>query len=88
MKTITNDSGYVFEVVDEFPDGYEIWAIGREHFDFEGCIPLCEVGKDYSVNTDTLKTLKVKDETLALALMDEAIKQGVNKDKYNKMIKA
>lgn len=88
MKTITNDSGFAFDVVDEFPNGYEIWAIGREYFDFEGYIPLCEVGKDYSVNTDTLKALKVKDETLALALMDEAIKKGVNKNKYNKMIKA
>lgn len=23
-----NDGNYVFEITNEFPDGYEIWAIG------------------------------------------------------------
>ena len=83
-----NDGNYVFETTNEFPDGYEIWAIGRRNFKHKGYVPLCEVDESRYVKRDTLKALKVKDEALALTLLYEAVKRGVNKKKYNKMINA
>ena len=82
------DGSYVFEKTNEFPDGYEIWAIGRRNFEHKGYVPLCEVDENNNVKRDTLKALKVKDEVLALSLLYEAVKRGVNKEKYNKMISA
>lgn len=78
----------VLDVRNEFPDGYEIWAIGRRNFEHKGYVPLCEVDENYNVKRDTLKALKVKDEAFALALLYEAVKRGVNKKKYNKMLSA
>ena len=86
MEKFINDGGYVFEKTNEFPDGYEIWAIGRRNFEHKSYVPLCEVDENYNIKRDTLKALKVKDEAFALALLYEAIKRGVNKNKYNKMI--
>lgn len=83
-----NDGNYVFETTNEFLDGYEIWAIGRRNFEHKGYVPLCEVDENHYVKRDTLKALKVKDEVLALSLLYEAVKRGVNKKKYNKMISA
>ena len=88
MEKFINDGGYVFEKTNEFPDGYEIWAIGRRNFKHKGYVPLCEVDENCNVKRDTLKALKVKDEAFALALLYEAIKRGVNKKKYNKMLSA
>lgn len=82
------DGNYVFETTNEFPDGYEIWAIGRRNFEHKGYVPLCEVDENNNVKRDTLKALKVKDEVLALSLLYEAVKRGVSKKKYNKMISA
>lgn len=82
------DGNNVFETTNEFPDGYEIWAIGRRNFEHKGYVPLCEVDGNNNVKRDTLKALKVKDEVLALSLLYEAVKRGVNKKKYNKMISA
>lgn len=82
------DGSYVFEKTNEFPDDYEIWAIGRRNFEHKGYVPLCEVDENYNIKRDTLKALKVKDETFAQSLLYEAIKRGVNKKKYNRMIKA
>lgn len=88
MEKFINDGGYVFEKTNEFPDGYEIWAIGRRNFEHKGYVPLCEVDENNNVKRDTLKALKVKDEVLALSLLYEAVKRGVNKKKYNKMLSA
>ena len=85
---VINEGGYVFETTNEFLDGYEIWTIGRRNFKHKGYVPLCEVDENYNIKKDTLKALKVKDETFAQALLYEAIKRGVNKKKYNRMIKA
>lgn len=82
------DGNNVFETTNEFPDGYEIWAIGRRNFEHKGYVPLCEVDGNNNVKRDTLKALKVKDEVLALSLLYEAVKRGVNKKKYNRMINA
>ena len=80
------DGSYVFEKTNEFPDGYEIWAIGRRNFEHKGYVPLCEVDENYNIKRDTLKALKVKDEAFALTLLYEAVKRGVNKQKYNIML--
>lgn len=88
MEKFINDGSYVFEKTNEFPDGYEIWAIGRRNFEHKGYVPLCEVDESRYVKRDTLKALKVKDEALALTLLSEAVKRGVNKKKYNIMINA
>lgn len=88
MEKFINDGSYVFEKTNEFPDGYEIWAIGRRNFEHKGYVPLCEVDENCNVKRDTLKALKVKDEALALTLLYEAVKRGVDKKKYNKMINA
>lgn len=84
MEKFINDGGYVFEKTNEFPDGYEIWAIGRRNFEHKGYVPLCEVDENCNVKRDTLKALKVKDEALDLTLLYEAVKRGVDKKKYNK----
>ena len=83
-----NDGNHGVETTNEFPDGYENWAIGRRNFEHKGYVPLCEVDENYNVKRDTLKALKVKDEALALTLLYEAVKRGVNKKKYNRMINA
>ena len=88
INDTTSDGDYVFETTNEFPDGYEIWAIGRRNFKHKGYVPLCEVDESRYVKIDTLKALKVKDEALALTLLSEAVKRGVNKKKYNIMINA
>ncbi len=87
MKTI-NDGGYVFEVVNEFPNGYKVWAIGRENFKHERFIPLCEVDEYYNINPDSLKCLEVESEALALVILKQAVKTGVNKSKFNKIVNA
>lgn len=43
------DGSYEFETTNEFPDGYEIWAIGRRNFEHKGYVPLCEVDENYNV---------------------------------------
>ena len=75
LKTL-NMGARKFEIVDELPQGYQIWNIGREHFNFEGFIPLCRVVGNFSINPDTLKALKVKSEAMALRLMDISIKKN------------
>lgn len=52
MEKFINDGGYVFEKTNEFPDGYEIWAIGRRNFEHKGYVPLCE-----SMRTATSKEI-------------------------------
>lgn len=91
MKTLINESYFgrvdFFEEVKEFPEGYQIWSIGRHNFKHEGYIPLCEADNDFRVNMRTLKTLNVGDEQLALLLLKKAIKSEVDKTAFNKICK-
>lgn len=66
-----------FEIVTKLPYGYEIWNIGRHNFPFVGYIPLAQVDKDYAVNVNTLKTIKVKSEEFALELMKKEIEEDL-----------
>lgn len=60
----------IFEVTDEFPGGYVVWNIGRHNFPYECYVPIARDIGNYHV--DRPKCIKVKDEKLALTIMDEA----------------
>ena len=83
---------HVFIKVNEWPDGYYVWPIGREHFQFEGWLPLCKDGKNEyewqrNIDTEHLKAIKVKSEEVALRCLDAAIKGECNtKEDYIKLI--
>jgi hypothetical protein len=67
----------VFEIVDEWPAGYYVWNIGREHFPFAGWLPLAKDGHNAesfqrNIDRDHLKAIKVQSEAAALACMDYA----------------
>lgn len=78
----------VFTKVQEIPFGYFVWAIGRQNFPFEMCVPLAKQGNDgeNSVDVDTLKFIEVESEELALCLLKEAVMHGCDKDKFTKLI--
>lgn len=66
MKTITTKglNPHTFEIVDHVPSGFMIWNIPVD--DMNGYLPLCEMmdptnKKDFSINPDTLKAIKVDD---------------------------
>ena len=75
MKTITTKglNPHTFEIVDHVPAGFIIWNIPTD--DMKGYLPLCEMmnptnKKDFSINPDTLKAIKVDDnEALVKASM-------------------
>lgn len=55
---------YIFEVVEKMPAGFEIWNI-PEIANGE-YIPICQSSKDYSVNTKTLKAIKLNKEEVEI----------------------
>lgn len=71
---------YNFEEVQEIPENFQVWNIGRENFPFKKYIPLCEVIKGtYSIKQETLKSYKCQSEKKALEILDEAKRKTVNK---------
>lgn len=88
----SNNRSDVFIKVDEWPEGYYVWPIGRHNFQFEGWLPLCKDGKcEYgwqrNIDTKHLKAIKVKSEKVALRCLDAAIKGECNtKEDYIKLI--
>ena len=54
--SISDIEGLEFEVVDTFPKGYVAWDINTN----SEYLPLCEVNKNKSVNTETLKCIKLE----------------------------
>lgn len=77
----------IFEIVEEWPDGYIMWNIGRENFPHEGYIPLGKPIKDeyefrVVLDLDSLVALKVKDEDFALRLLAIGIRKGMSKSQY------
>lgn len=69
MDTIKDKYGNVFEIVDAVPEGFKVWNISK--IDEAGeYLPLYEPlhpgdKNDYSVNTDTLKAIKLPAEMTA-----------------------
>lgn len=53
---ISDIDGLKFEIVNEFPKNYIVWDINTN----SEYLPLCEVNKDKSVNTETLKCIKLE----------------------------
>ena len=63
-----------FEIVDEWPDGYFIWNIGRENFMYPEYIPLAKKGNlPYQVDITCLKAFKCESEEIALKCMRTAM---------------
>lgn len=69
-NNVISADGHMFEVVDKIPKNFRVWSIGViEHY--EEYIPLCEwldpKDKDnFSVNTETLKMIKVTADEAAI----------------------
>ena len=75
----------VFEVVEKYPAGYIVWPIGRHNFQHPGYIPLAKtVGGGFNIDRNSLKAIKV-DEEVANAILQEAIRRGVDKEKFERM---
>ena len=91
-STIIQDHIYgrtdVYEIVSDFPKGYEVWPIGRQHFPHECYVPLARPIGNFHIDLTTLKAIRVKDEQTALAILREASLHGnVDEKKFNKLIK-
>lgn len=90
--TASYNKSDTFIKVDEWPEGYYVWPIGRHHFQFEGWLPLCTDGKnefDWQRNIDAehLKAIKVKSEEVALRCLEAAISgECKTKEDYIKLI--
>ena len=84
-KTLKIDNGfgveYTFKIVDEIPDGYVVWNIGRHNFPFEKMIPLCLVDKNYNVDVEKLLAFECVNEDVAFLIMKVAGRQTINKKK-------
>lgn len=74
-----------FEVVDEWPEGYVVWNIGRSNFPHEGYLPLCRVNADHIVDLDTLKALNVGDEDVCLKVLKDAGFNNVDYERYKQI---
>ena len=78
----------IFEIVNEFPDGYIVWAIGRQNFPFPGYLPLAKLIEPYSVSVTELKAIKV-DEQVALRILRLAVtgvRGHIDKTKFTQII--
>lgn len=77
------DNGYGtihdFEIVEKMPQGFEVWNIGG----LGEYIPICESGSSASVNTSTLKAIKLNAEEVKI--LNSAAGEG---DKTGKKAKS
>lgn len=69
-----------FQIVENQPNGYDVWPIGRKNFPFPGYIPLAKFEGINMVNGCELKAMKF-DEELADLILREASRNGVKWDK-------
>lgn len=85
MKTITHNDR-TFELVDQIPYGYEVWNIGKNMID--GYLPLCRLSPHQpfpggrSIETDTLKAIKVDSAQIILAAMSIGPKTVKEMERY------
>lgn len=94
MKQIIDKSCFPtrkYEVVDEFPSDYIVWPIGRRNFQYECYIPLAKPIKgeyEFQANIDpfSLKCIKVESEALALQILKEAVRKGVDRNRYLEIV--
>lgn len=76
----------VFEIVDEFPKGFQVWNIGRHNFPYKGYIPLAEV-TDFHVDFKTLKALKMPNEEICLKILKEAGRHSMDKRGFSLFVR-
>lgn len=71
-----------YEPVEQFPDRYIVWNIGRANFPFENYIPLAkpDPANKYHVRLTDLKALKCESEGLALFILHKASAGGYGAD--------
>ena len=94
MKTIIDKTWYrtdVFEPVTEVPFGYFVWAIGRQNFPHERCIPLAKLGFNKepwqrNIDVKSLKYIMVDTEDVALQILDEASLKGVSRERFYEIV--
>lgn len=82
MKTIINKNHWredIYTIVDIFPRGYVVWNIGRRNFPYPGYIPLAKMSGDCSVDTTTLKAIKVETEEIAINIINAAAEKRIGK---------
>lgn len=77
-ETIHNT--HVYKMVEKIPFGFYVWNIG-ENMGSDEYIPLCQdlhpgIKDDYSINSDTLRAIKLPKEEVEL--LREAAARGVN----------
>lgn len=80
----------VFQIVDEFPWGYEVWPIGRHNFPFPGYLPLATFENYHMRDTNCrpLKAIKI-DEDLADKILHYSVRYGaVNAANFRELIKS
>lgn len=77
---------YTFHVVNNFPDDYIVWNIGREHFPIQGYIPLAKIVSDYHIDPNTLMTIKCPSAEVADIILKKAGRKTINKTEYNKIV--
>lgn len=87
LITKNHDREDRFKIVAEFPDGYQIWNIGRNNFPFPGYIPVCRIKEgDYHVELDNLVAVRCPNEDVALWLLKMAGKSTVGKSRFNQFV--
>ena len=94
MKTIIDKKWYRtdrFEPVEEVPQGYFVWNIGRQNFPHERCVPLAKDGINQepwqmNVDVENLKYIEVETEELALRILKEASRKGVDRERFYEIV--
>lgn len=71
-----------FEIVNEFPDGYQVWNIGRHNFKHAKYLPLCAKSDDFKVDLSTLKAIKMPTEKQAARILKAAGCGTIDKNNY------
>ena len=97
MKLVTKDTWgrtNSYEIVDKIPPRFFVWNIGKNIGD-KNYVALCEwrvalaegvVREDYSVNTDTVKAIRLTEEEAAV--LSDAAHYGANCVKNARRIKS
>ena len=86
METIKFKAGqHTFELVEQYPMGYEVWNIGRHNFPFECYIPLAKPLPNYRIDPTSLKAIKAENETIALAILKAAGRRTINEKKFKQL---
>lgn len=89
-KIVDKHLGFIrtYEVVDEYPQGYVVWRIGRKNFKHECYIPLARPASEpFHIDPESLKALKLESEELALYVMETASKTDVNHFNFSDVIR-